>query len=34
MKYDTNEPKFKIETFTDIENKLTVTRGERGKGMN
>lgn len=34
MKYDTNELKFKTKTFTDTENKLMDTRGERGRGMN
>ena len=31
---DTNELIYKRETESDIENKLMVTRGERGKGIN
>ena len=29
---DTNELIYKTETLSDIENKLMVTKGERGKG--
>ena len=34
LKYDTNELIYKIETDTHIENKLMVTKGERGRGIN
>ena len=32
-KKDTNELIFKIDRHTDIENKLMVTKGERGGGI-
>ena len=31
-KCDTNEHTYKINRVTDVENKLTVTKGERGVG--
>ena len=30
LKYDTNELTYKTETDSDIENKLTATKGEEG----
>ena len=32
LKYDTNEHIYETETFTDIENRLVVAKGERGWG--
>ena len=32
LKYNTNELIYKTETDSDIENKLTVTKGEGGEG--
>ena len=32
LKYDTNEFIYKTERLTDTENKLMVTKGERGWG--
>jgi len=29
-----NEPIYKTEIVTDVENKLVVTKGERGRGIN
>ena len=35
LKYDTSELIYETETLTDMENKLTVTKGERtGGGIN
>ena len=33
LKSDTNELIYKTGTLTDTENKLTVTKGERGEGI-
>ena len=33
-KKDTNEPIYKTEIDSDIENKFTVTKGEVGRGVN
>ena len=32
LKYDTNEPIYKTETNSDIENRLVVAKGEEGEG--
>ena len=32
LKYDINELIYKTERFTDTENKLMITKGERGRG--
>ena len=34
LKNGTNEPIYKTEIVTDVENKLVVTKGERGRGIN
>ena len=34
LKYDTNELIYNRNRLTDIENKLMVTKGERGLGIN
>ena len=34
LKYDTNELIYQTETLMDIENKLMVTKGEKGVGKN
>lgn len=33
-KNGTNGPIYKTEIVTDVENKLVVTKGERGRGIN